>query len=37
MRFKHNKTVVGIYNDGMKLVELDKDRPIGILDLHSIV
>ena len=28
--------MVEIYNDGMKLVELDKDRPIGILDLRSI-
>ena len=36
MQFKHNKTVVEIYNDGMKLVELHKDRPIGILDIHSI-
>ena len=36
MRFKHNKTVVEFYSDGMKLVELHKDRPIGILYLCSI-
>ena len=36
MQFKHSKTVVDFYNNGKKLVELPKDRPIGILDLHSI-
>ena len=36
MSFKHNKTVVEFYNNGKKLVELHKDRPIGVLDLCSI-
>ena len=36
MQFKHNKTVVEFYNTGRKLVELHKDRPIGILYLQSI-
>ena len=37
MQFKHNRTVVDFYNKGKMLAELHKDRPIGILDLHSIV
>ena len=28
--------MVEFYNDGKNIVELYKDRPIGILDLHSI-
>ena len=36
MRFKHNRAVVEFENRGEKIIELFKDRPIGILDLRSI-
>ena len=37
MQFKHNKTVVEFNNiAGEKLAKLQKDRPVGILDLDSI-
>ena len=36
MWFKHNKTIIEFNNKGKKLSMLQKDKPIGVLDLHSI-
>ena len=36
MQFKQNKTVVEFNNKGNRLSEMQKYRPIGVLDLHSI-